>query len=181
MGFSVTGNLLTGSMNRPDIVTFVFSESDAGYTSTNTITTNSTLNRLGYIPLVSTITGLSRALLATVHTIVHLGCAIFLKNRQHHLQEAVLGAKNIGLGTVSAIPIIGNIAVFVIDAKRMKKSQEMAKAHVKTNPSAYINSATMFIYGQEIAKRPMAEFYAESQKLNGIANLTQIEKIIRNS
>ncbi len=181
MGFSAT-NLLPGSMQRPDTVTFIFSESKGCSSSTNTGTgsTNCKLNTLGYIPVVSTITGLGRALLGIVHTIVHLVCAIFPKNREHHLQEASLGAKNIGRGLVEAIPVIGNITMVVVDLLRMNKFEKMAKEHIGKNKAAYDNHAAMFIYGQEIAKRPMAEFNVEIEKLNRKPTLADLEKIIRN-
>ncbi len=80
MGFSATGNLLPGSIQRPDIVTFIFSEQEEGWSSsTRTLSAPCKLNILGYIPVVSTVTGLGRALLGLVHTIVHLACSIFSK------------------------------------------------------------------------------------------------------
>ena len=105
-------NTLPGSFQRPDIETIVVKEkgkdldTDTGYCSSNV---------LGYLPVVSTITGLGRTLLGIVHTIVHLACSIFSKNRDHHFQEVSLGAKNIGRGLIEAIPIIGNITMFIVD------------------------------------------------------------------
>jgi hypothetical protein len=176
MGFSATGNLLPGSMQRPDIVTFMLLKPG----STQTGSTNCRLNLLGYIPVVSTITGLGRALLGLVHTIVHLACSIFSKNRDHHLEEAKLGAKNIGRGLIEAIPVIGNITMFIVDLKRMNKFEKMAKDQIDKNKSAYNNQAVMFIYGQEIAKRPINEFNSEMEKLNKKPTQADIERIIRN-
>src|ERR1700722_1949448 len=110
----VTGNLLSGSAQRPDIITLV------ECTSSGTATRSGVciLNKLGYIPGVSTITGLGRSLLGIVHTIAHLACAIFSKNRWGHLQEAGIGFKNIVRGVIEAIPIIGNITIGAIDCCR---------------------------------------------------------------
>ena len=77
MGFSATESLLTGSVQRPDTTTFVMSKSEGGSSSSTAGSTNCQLNKLGYIPVVSTITGLGRTLLGIVHTIVHLVSAIF--------------------------------------------------------------------------------------------------------
>lgn len=180
MGFSATGNLLSGSMQRPDTVTFMFIEQNGWSSSTNTGTTNCRLNTLGHIPVVSTITGLGRALLGLVHTIVHLSCSIFSKNREHHLKEAKLGAKNIGRGLVEAIPVIGNITMYIVDQKRMNKFEKMANDQIDKNKPAYDNHAVMFIYGQEIAKRPMDEFSVEVDKLKRTPTPADIERIIRN-
>lgn len=183
MGFSITGNLLHGSMQRPDTVTFIFSETkNIGFASTKELvgSTNCKLNQLGYIPVVSIITGLGRLLLAIIHTIVHLVCAIFSKNREHHLQEASLGAKNIVRGLVEVIPIIGNITMFVVDLLRINKFEKMAKEHIERNKAAYNNQAVMFTYGQEIAKRPIAEFNVEVAGLNRKPTQADVERIIRN-
>src|ERR1700722_18020208 len=111
---SITGNLLPGSVQRPDIMTFVACTSLRTDISSGVCT----LNKLGYIPGVSTITGLGRSLLGIVHTIAHLACAIFSKNQSDHLQEAGLGLKNIVRGVIEAIPIIGNITIGAIDCCR---------------------------------------------------------------
>jgi len=120
-------------VQRPDTTTLIILNSDGWSSSTDITSTNCKLNRYGYRPIVSTITGLGRALLGIVHTIVHLVCAIFSKNREHYLQEASLGAKNIGRGVVEAIPVIGNITMFVIDLLRMNKYEKVAKKHFEMN------------------------------------------------
>ena len=176
MGFSATGNLLPGSMQRPDTVTFI--EKKVG--STTTGLTSCRLNILGYIPAVSTVTGLSRALLGLVHTIVHLACSIFSKNRDHHLEEAKLGAKNIGRGLIEAIPVIGNITMLIVDFKRTSKFEKMAEDHINKNRSAYNNHITMFIYGKEIARRPTYEVNSELENLDREHTQADLERIIRN-
>lgn len=180
MVFSATGNLLPGSVKRPDTVTVMLFEQD-GWSSSYFIGSSACrLNFMGYIPVVSTITGLGRALLGLVHTIVHLACSIFSKNRDHHLGEAKLGAKNIGRGLVEAIPVIGNITMVIVDQVRVTKFEKMAADHIDKNKTAYNNHAVMFIYGQEIAKRPIAEFKSELSNLNRKPTLADLEKIIRN-
>lgn len=175
MDFSVTGNLLPGSIQRPDIVTIVFTQ-DHKYVHRSS---ECWQNTLGYIPVVSTVTGLTRALLGLVHTIAHLACSIFTKNRDHHLQEAKLGAKNIGIGLVEAIPFIGNIRMFFVNQERLSKFEIMAEQQMGKKYSAYDHHAVMFIYGKEIAKRPLAEYYSEIGKLKKPTQ-ADIERIICN-
>ena len=148
MGFSATGNLLSGSMQRPDIATLILSNEKGQSTGSKSCK----LNRLGYLPVVSTISGLGRTLLGVVHTIVHLACAVFSQNRAHHLQEASLGAKNIGRGVIETIPLIGNITMIAVDLYRMEKFEKMAQEQIAKNPEAYHNQVALFIYGKEIAK-----------------------------
>ncbi len=176
MGFSATGSLLTGSLQRPDTVMFIENKENRS----STVSSTCKLNISGYIPVVSTITGLGRALLGVVHTIVHLVSAIFSQNREHHLQEASLGAKNIGRGFVEAIPVIGNITLFVVDLRRTNRFEDMAWEKIEKNSAAYDNHITMFIYGQEIAKRPVAEVTDELEKLNRKPSLTDLINIIQN-
>jgi hypothetical protein len=173
MSFSATGNLLTGSIQRPDTVTCRFSDKTARRNISSTYSTNCTLNRLGYKPIVSTITGLGRALLGLVHTIVHLVCAIFSKNKAHHIQEAKLGAKNIARGLIEAIPIIGNITMFVVDYLRMGKFEKMVAEQVNKNRASYDNQAVLFVYGKEFARRPIAEFNAEYENLSSSKKPTE--------
>ncbi len=187
MGFSATGNLLSGSVQQPDTVMFITSKVDrspdslvAWSTSRSIESTNAKINLLGYIPVVSTITGLGRALLGVIHTIEHLAGAIFSDHREHHLQETLLGAKNIVRGLVEAVPVIGNITMFVVDILRVNKYEKMAKEKIEKNKAAYNNHISMFIYGQEIAKRPIAEVMAEMEKLNRKPSLVDLEKVIRN-
>jgi hypothetical protein len=62
----------------------------------------------------------------------------------------------------------------------MSKFKKMAQDQIDKNKSAYNNQAAMFIYGQEIAKRPINEFNSEMEKLNRKSTLADIERIIRN-
>lgn len=161
MSFSATGNLLSGSIHRPDIKTFVTVQGSCGYLGSRSIPTRSMpcmLNILGYIPVVSTVTGLARALLGIVHIIVHLTCSIF-NNRDHHLAEAKLGLKNIGRGLVEALPIIGNITMLIVDQVRMSKFHKMAEEQINKDKAVYNNKVVIFGCGHEIAKRPLDEFY----------------------
>jgi hypothetical protein len=151
MSFSVTGNLLTGSKQRPDITTIAIVKPGIR----NIRSDSSMLNCLGYLPVISTISGLSRALLGTVHTIGHLACAIFSKHKEHHLQEAKLGLKNIGRGLIEAIPIIGNITMLIIDIQRTSIFENMVKNQIEMNHSYYDNHVTKFAWGKEIKRLPL--------------------------
>src|ERR1700722_1527513 len=149
MGFSVTGNLLPGSEQRPEIATVIILFTRGPRTAS----VNCKLNRVGFIPIVSTITGGGRALLGIVHTIGHLACAIFAKKQGAHLQEAWFGAKNIGRGLIEAMPIIGNITMFVIDRLRIKKHEVMARSYIEQS-SGCMQYAILFIDGQEKFRKP---------------------------
>lgn len=164
--FSATGNILSGSQNRPDTYTISIKEGNGFRSSSTLSSTNCTLNKIGYIPGVSTITGCGRALLGIVHSIVHLASAIFdSKNRSKHLEEAKLGGKNIGRGLVEMIPVIGNITMSVVDVIRMNKFGKQAEEVMRKNPNEYKNQVTLFAYGKEIAKRTVDEVNAELAKL----------------
>lgn len=105
------------------------------------------LNKLGRIPVISTITGVGRVLFGVAQTIVHLACAIFT-DRKRHLHEAGLGIKNIIRGVVEAIPVIGNITVTVIDHFKDRKLEELANVeYVNGN---YKNRILMFVDGKII-------------------------------
>lgn len=78
------------------------------------------LNICGFIPGVSTVTGIGRAFVALVHTVAHLAKAIFEKqNRKEHLTEAALGFYNFGRGVIEAVPLLGNFVVITFDLCRL--------------------------------------------------------------
>lgn len=162
MVFSAPGSFLSGSVLWPDLTSVVFKENRSmrSAESSNHIelsTKNSAWNRLGYLPLISTITGAGRILLGIVHTIVHLICAIFTKNRQNHLQEVILAGKNIGRGLVEVLPLIGNIGLFFIDLHRKSKFEKMAQDYVQSHPK-YNNCCFLFFNGKKVAKTTRKNF-----------------------
>lgn len=162
MVFSATGSFLSGSVLRPDLTTVVFKENRSmrSAESSNHIelsTKNSAWNRLGYLPLISTVSATGRILLGLVHTIVHLVCAIFTKNRQNHLQEVILGGKNIGRGLVEVLPLIGNIGLFFMDLYRKSKFEKMAKDYVQSHPK-YNDCCFLFFNGKKTAKTTIKNF-----------------------
>lgn len=80
----------------------------------------SPLNILGYIPVLSTITGLYRTLVGLAYLIKSLACAIFdAPSRKLHVEGIKIAAANIGRGLLEMIPVIGNLFVINIDASRM--------------------------------------------------------------
>jgi len=90
------------------------------------------LNICGIIPGVSTVTGIGRAFLGLVHTIVHLAKAVFDKqNRNEHLNEAALGFYNLARGITEAIPVLGNLVVGIFDIYRLNKQQNAYDAKMK--------------------------------------------------
>lgn len=182
MGFSATSRLLLGSMQRPDIITVLSVKPGLVNSSFKIGSTPRKLNILGYIPGASTITGLGRALLGVVHTIVHLAFSIFNEHRAYHLEEAKLGAKNIARELIEAIPVIGNITMFLVDMRRLVKCEKMIKEQIHKNESNYSNHSVLFFDGKEIAKRPIDECEFEMEKLNRRSikpTLFDLERIIR--
>ncbi len=187
--FSATGNLLPGSRARPDLVNLAScqynavdnaqEESGASICSISITTINCPLNKAGYVPGLSTVTGLARALLGIVHTIVHLAAAIFdLQNRALHLEEAALGGKNIVRGLIEMTPIIGNIAVGIFDMKRVEKFVNSARDTVRADPRLYHDQATLFIYGEEAGRMPLSEFNASLRELSRIPTPRDLRRII---
>lgn len=180
MGFSATGNILPGSIDRPEILTFMLSESK-GISTSSSINTSmpNRWDMLGYIPVVSTVTGSARTILGLVHAVVHAVCLIFSADRDHHYPQVILGAKNIGRGLVETIPVIGNIILAVIDLFRCQECVNHAKQQFVDKQQDYLNLATLFIDGQVIAQRPIAEVNEELKKLNKFSD-NDLERIIRN-
>lgn len=179
VGFSATGNLLPGSMQQLDTATFITLEQQPDSDSIHIWSSTCMLNTLGYIPVVSTITGSGRAVIAVVHTVVHLVCSIFSKNRNYHLKEAKLGAKHIIRGVIEATPVIGNIIVIMLDRVRINKFEKMAEKQINKNRDAYNNHIIMFIHGKEIAKCSIDEYKSGLQKLKNQPSAADIERIIR--
>ena len=87
MNFLASGSLLPG-IQRPDIVTLAFLEQKGKTDSTHMESRNCRLNSLGYKPGISTISGLGRAVLGLVHTIIHLVRVIFSENKAQDVEEA---------------------------------------------------------------------------------------------
>lgn len=163
--FSATGSLLTGSQLRPDIYTISINEKAPFGRSTKRLAYHSILNKLGYIPLVSTVTGLGRAHLGMIHSIVHLAIAIFNpKNRVHHFEEAKLGGINLGRGLVEVVPVFGNITTSVVDMVRAKKFGKQAEAIIAKNPKEYKDRVTLFAHGKEIVKHSVDDVDKELDK-----------------
>lgn len=175
MTISTVANCLPGSKERPDMLTFAYIKTNG---SIHIKTSNCKLNILGYVPFVSTITGLSRALAGLVHTITHLVYAIF-DEKEMHLNEACLGFKNICIGLTEAIPVIGNIIILAVDLIRIEKYETKVHGLINNNLMAYKGNAALFIYGEEIAKRPLKDFYKDLDLIKK-PSTQDIEKIIRN-
>jgi len=158
--FSATGKILPGSIDHPAMATLVDSTSQF-----DADTQVCTWNKLGYIPIVSTITGCARALLGIIHSIVHLASAIFdSKNRDHHLQEAKLGGYNIGRGIVEMIPVVGNIILLVKDLIIAKKYTDLALDYKKANRRECSNHLLLFVNGNKVGQKSFDELNRIAQK-----------------
>jgi hypothetical protein len=158
--FSATGKLLPGSIEHPAMATLVDSSSQFGAE-----TEVCTWNKLGYFPIVSTITGCARALLGIIHSIVHLASAIFdSKNRDHHLQEAKLGGYNIGRGIVEMIPVVGSTILLVKDLIISKKYTVLALDYKKANRQECSNNVLLFVNGNKVGQKSIDELNQIVQK-----------------
>ena len=77
-----------------------------------------TMNGLGYIPVISTLSGPARMVFGKIEAITGLAIAVFASTERRSnwgLELALHGAANILRGTVETIPVIGNIACVVKD------------------------------------------------------------------
>lgn len=165
--FSATGNLLSGSPTRPEILTWyacfkgMENVPGMGYgyverTSQERYTL-CTLNNLGHIPIVSTFSGIGRILLAIVHTIVHLVCAIFdAANRDAHLAEAYLGLKHIARGGLELIPFL-NIITIWLDGGREELYYCQMRRNMGGQGDWYDNFYTLAINGEIKGQRAYRE------------------------
>lgn len=78
------------------------------------------LNKLGYIPVISTVTGLYRMLVGLALLVKSVACAIFdSKNAIQHRTEMAIAYLNIVRGFFELIPVIGNLFVLNLDLSRM--------------------------------------------------------------
>lgn len=123
--FSATGNLLSGLSFRPDIKTFV--EVNVRGDIKSTKSERCYFNIFGYIPVISTVSGVYRISLAIIHTIVHLACIIF-KNQTNH-NEVQLGVQNIIRAMIEILPIL-NMTLIALDFFRIKNFEAMANKTV---------------------------------------------------
>ncbi len=89
-----------------------------------------TLNILGYIPGVSTLTGAYRALLGLAYLVVSAVKYIFDKiHRHHHLESMKIGATNLGRGLIEMVPVAGNLVAANMDVSRMMHRWALAKEY----------------------------------------------------
>jgi hypothetical protein len=134
-----------------------------------------TLNSLGIYPIISTVSGTYRLSMGVIHTVKHLACAIFSRHRQAHLQEAALGAKNIGIGLIEIIPIIGNIVMLVRGRMLVKKN---IKIYRRMESEQYNNCAVLFEDGRVVAQMPLGE-YRRAISANQILTMGEKSRFIK--
>lgn len=140
MFLSATGSWLPGPcpLHNPEVKLNVsVTHNTPGNFSKNSTGKPSPFYILGCIPLVSTVSGLSQALLGTVHAIIHLVNAIFRDNWTHHLKEAGLGLKHVVLGTIAAFPIIGNIFMIVFSVIKIARLQKEVDKRIEEKGQIY--------------------------------------------
>lgn len=77
------------------------------------------LNQWGYIPLLSTFTGLYRTLVGLAFLISSFALSLFDSlNRPLHLEGMKIASANMGRGLLEMLPIVGNLLVLNIDVSR---------------------------------------------------------------
>ncbi|EFB41095.1 MULTISPECIES: hypothetical protein [Parachlamydia] len=146
MGFSATGNFLSGSAQRPDIITTtdIFPDKKVNLNSLPA----SRLNSYGYIPFFGTVIGTFHLTAGSLHTAIHfIALAIFKKNRAHHLSETKLGLKNIGRGFIEIVPGMGFLMYF-IDNSRVRQIQKKIIKQIDNNRNYYNNYHVVFYNGE---------------------------------
>lgn len=129
---------------RPDVVTYAYRtryvHPSAGADDVTYGTDSSTWNEWGKYPIVGNLSGCGRALLGLIHTIRHLvgalwNCCSKEKKRSGeltHLDEARIGAFNLGLGLLEAIPFIGNLSSYLINRSRKMACEGACKKWIAT-------------------------------------------------
>ena len=171
MSFSITGDILTGSFLRPDIVTFCYrKDENLVFNNKKSVAFGADISKLnvaGYIPAVSTFTGLGRSLLGLVHTISHLVIALFTQ-KKHHLLEVDLGARNFGRGLVEMVPILGNLAMLANDVRRYLKYEDKAEQEANTWPLEIGGTVGMYFCGQLVCTQPRRDVRGCGQSLGKI-------------
>lgn len=178
--FSATGKILCGTELRPDIYTLIdpTSENSTGETQV------SRKNALGYLPGVSTITGLGKILLGIIHAIVHLVCAIFdKKNRSKHLAEAKLGSVNILRGLGELAPVAGNIGVAIYDGTRIKKQLQIVERFLEENRVLCWSNLFLFANNRLVAQKtvPEIKLLAQQAKFTSRPNYWDIVDLLQKS
>lgn len=150
--FSATFNILPGSTINPSMATII--AQGGSYTDTQV----SRWNNLGYIPVVSTITGLARALLGVIHSIVHLVMALFDgHNRAYHMEQVALGGRNIVRGSIEMVPIVGNLALFIRDLVVATKVPSAVRDYARKNPNEVHNRTVLFVDNENVASKSWDE------------------------
>ncbi len=184
MEFSATGNLLTGRSSSPKFITIIPCDGKSYRRKTKI----NKLDLLGAFPIISSFTGFGRTLLGIAHTIVHLSCAIFLKNRKYHLNETKIGIKNAGIGLLTMIPIIGNIAAYLLNSKSLKKHIEKIDETVMVDSNQrpiqfkkeFIGHTLLFYNNTLYAQCLSEKFQNECKKLKPNHSLKDERNIILN-
>jgi hypothetical protein len=160
MTFSITGNLLSGTSWRPAVALRVFVEKDSVFAPPNGTqksqynfeVADSYWNLAGRIPIVSTFSGLAKALVATVHAVIHLFAAIVTvgQQRQDHWQETILGVQNLFDGVIEMVPLLGNAVRYISYGQELEALHAVACEKIRNNREAYSEQAVLFANNREL-------------------------------
>ncbi len=132
--FTFTSFFVAGSPARPDLTASKPTEEKekkAGFTPTP-------LNILGYVPVLSTLTGALRAIASLVHAIASY--VLFCANgndKQTRLEEMKWGFQSFARGMVEMVPIFGNIAAFSWDRYRISQLENEPAAPKEEKPPKF--------------------------------------------
>lgn len=145
--------LLTGTNRHPD--NYTISIEVRGGPSLDSMA--SKRNLLGCVPVVSTFLGVGRVLTGAAYAIKHLAIAIFHQEKKEHLEKAFVGLKNIGIGALEVIPIIGNMAMLILINNKNDKCGKLAQDYF-TAQGSLNNCAILFSDGKPAVQMPLDQY-----------------------
>lgn len=133
---NLISSILKGSDYNPDMYTFaVMTKEQVGCKvdievgcKTDIEVRVCKLNKLGYVPLVSTVTGAGRCILGSAYALYHGGgYLIDAKDRCYRWREFKTGMYNASRGLIEALPFLGNTLTILYDYRRKNRYYKNTK------------------------------------------------------
>lgn len=174
----ISEKILSGTEKNPHTLTLSFMDSRPTPAIRIICSTNCKINKLGYIPLLSSLTGGARSIVGLSHAIAHLASFIltyvtglyktyihgyissnpaklYWENPNYDKKEIKIGFNNFVRGCIEFIPVIGNITMIAFDRFRMNRYENKVKELIDKNPKDFENSITAFNKGIATATKPI--------------------------